>query len=229
MLPIIDQPVLFSTLKITCGSGVGTCFLVRMDHRRFLITAAHVCRSVAAGDRVGIWRHGGWTYVSVTGIQRCIAGTDLAVIRVPDREGAGLPWEMLKSDVGVGESVSYCGFPLGLQMEGMPDTEGFPVSVVKSGTVSAFFHKNGKLKILIDTINNRGFSGGPVVRYCHASKTRYVFAVDVNYKFDSPSEVYRRRADGNFELVGDLFVQPNSGFMRAVSIGHAQDAINLLM
>lgn len=229
MLPIIDQPVLFSTLKITCGSGVGTCFLVRKDHRRFLITASHVCPSVIAGDRVAIWRHGGWAYVPVTGIQRCVAGTDLAVIRVPDGEGAGLPWEMLKSDVCVGESVSYCGFPLGLQMDDMPDTEGFPISIVKSGIVSGFFHKNGQSVILIDTINNSGFSGGPVVRYCQESKTRYVFAVVFEYIFDSKSHVYRRRADGNFELVGDLFVQPNSGFMRAVSIRHAQDAISLLM
>lgn len=225
MRPIIDQPIHFSTLRINSGSAVGTSFLVRKDHRRFLITAAHVCPNVAVGDRVGIWRHGCWDYIQVTGVQKCVAGTDLVVIRVPDNMGAGLPWDMLKANVVVGESVSYCGFPLGLQMEDVPDADGFPMSIVKAGTVSAFFHKDGRAEILVDTINNRGFSGGPVVRFCHDSGVRFVIAVVSNYKFDAPAEVYRRLADDRLEPVGDLFVQPNSGFMRAVSIRHAQDAI----
>lgn len=77
---------------------------------------------------------------------------------------------------------------------------------------------------LFDTVNNKGFSGGPVFAE-GADRVPKLAAIVFGYWYDRDLNIHRIGADGSKTPLEDLVVRPNSGFMRAVPISRALELI----
>lgn len=222
MSVLVDVAILDRVVRIKYGNEVGSGLYVQLAGVCMILTAAHLVRGMQDGDRLGIRFKDDWHMLDVTGVAFCEAGTDVCAIRPRTHWGEGLHEDQLES-VGLkfGEEVAYCGFPLSLEMQGFPGALGWPKGFVKAAILSgALMGPEEKLDcFLFDTINNRGFSGGPVVRSDNGKLK--VVAIVSGYKYDAPSPVYLKRPDGTEEESQDYFVKPNSGFMKAIPISRA--------
>ncbi len=99
--------------------------------------------------------------------------------------------------------------------------------LLKAGMMSGS-RKVGDDKVyLFDTLNNRGFSGGPIIRGEPESPS--VIAVVCGYEFDAPLKIEQKNPCGTFEEVSDYRVRPNSGFMMGTPIRHAVNAAKRLL
>jgi len=215
MAVIVDTLVLSRTVRIRWGSQAATGVFIEYRELGLLVTAAHLVRDAKAGDRIGVRHNGDWIFVEIIAIFFADNGIDVAAIVPAARWGEGLPWEMINNEILVGEDVAFCGFPLGLEMTGMPDFLGWPTALVKSGVFSGGIKENGETVFYFDATNNVGFSGGPILRRSSQDQKLSVVGIVSNYKYDVPQSVRTKNEKGEDENT-DYFVLPNSGFMRGV-------------
>lgn len=149
--------ILDRVFQILFADAGGACFAMDVDGRQYLVTARQVVPGIQAGDRIRLRVGGKWFELPATPIfpERSAADTvalALEQIVAPRMEVA------VGSGIGLGQDVYLLGFPFGL---GTPVQEGGPVVLpfVKKGVMSAA--RAGA--IYLDSQNNPGFSGGPVV------------------------------------------------------------------
>jgi hypothetical protein len=226
MSVMVDLAFLDRTLRIKYGEQVGSAVYVQLAGVCMVITAAHLVRGLVAGERIGVRFKSDWVMVDVVGVARCQSGTDVCAIRTRTQWGEGLHEEELTGGIAMGEEVAYCGFPLNLELYGMPGALGWPKGFVKSAIFSGAMERpSGGYDYYFDTINNRGFSGGPIIKR-ETGKLRVVGIVS-GYKFDAPAPVYQKQ-DGCLVEVADYFVRPNSGFMIGTPIIRAVNAAKTL-
>ena len=192
---MVDMAFLDRTLRIKYGTQVGSAVYVQLAGMCMVLPAAHIVDGMQVGDRLGVRFKSDWTMVDVTGVSRCKIGTDVCAIRTRTQWGEGLREEQLTGGIVMGEEVAYCGFPLNLEMEGLPGSLGWPKGFVKSAIFSgAVAQKQGRHDYLFDTINNRGFSGGQIIKSDNGRLC--VVALVSGYKHDAPAPVYRSRRMG---------------------------------
>jgi hypothetical protein len=183
---------------------------------------------MAKGDKLGIRFESDWHLVDVKDFEVCDRGSDVAAICPGTHWGEGLSPDYFDGGMFVGEDVAYCGFPLSLETYGLPGGLGWPKGFVKSAIFSgAIARPDGLHDFLFDTINNQGFSGGPIL-VRNKGRLRVVALVS-GYKYDAPSPVYRRWPDGSEELSSDYFIKPNSGFMVGTPIERAVACANKIL
>ena len=212
------------TLRIRHVGGPGAAVLVTVRDQTYLITARHVVETVQAGENLLVRRRGEWHQVRVERL-RVAEADDIAVLVLPGLGGPGLRENLMDGRVYVGQAAAYGGYPLGL--EGLaPDEHDWPIPLVKSAIYSGAVRLNGTMVFLFDTVNNNGFSGGPV--WVEVGGVVTLAAIVSGYHYDRAIPVMRPRADGGEEPVPDLTVKPNSGFMKAVPIQRAVELISAL-
>ncbi len=227
MSVIVDLAILDRTLRIRYGEQCGSALYIQLAGVCMVITAAHVVRGLIAGDRIGVRFKADWVMVDVTGVAWGELGTDVCAIRTRTQWGEGLHEEQLTGGIAIGEEVAYCGFPLELEVYGLPGALGWPKGFVKSAIFSGAMERpGGGYDFYFDT-NNRGFSGGPIIKR-EAGKLSVVGIVS-GYKFDAPAPVYQRTEKGDLAEVADYFVRPNSGFMIGTPIVRVVDAAKTLI
>lgn len=168
------------------GEPVGTCFTVEHGGNTYLVTAAHVFQVGAHGGHVVLQRRTAkreyepWRlpYELVDISQE----HDMAVVQIEPHDAPRLPL----ADMGglvLGSQCQFFGFPFGLAT--WPGTtKGIhpfnTVPFVKGATLASF---DLEQKILVlDGINNRGFSGGPVVLRKRAREHVVVVGVVCAYR-----------------------------------------------
>jgi len=114
-----------------------------------------------------------------------------------------------------GQDVFFLGFPFGLASDSRDLNGGFPFPLVKKATLSAInFGPNAVM--LLDGLNNPGFSGGPVV-YTKPGSARLDYSVAgviSGYRFN------RLSVDHGSDST-PLTVNENTGIIIAYSINHA--------
>lgn len=216
MSVLVDQAILDRTMRIQYAQGVGSAFYFEINGVKLIVTAAHLVSGIADGDSIGIRFKTGWVYKKMI---RVLPGDphDICVLMPETQWGEGMPESKLQGGLALGQEVAYCGFPLGLEMEGLEGALGWPKGYVKTGTFSGLLqHKAGYNDFLFDTINNVGFSGGPVVAVVNGE--RRIVATVSGYQFDAPLPIFRKDPNGSLSEVPEYYVRPNSGFMRAVPI-----------
>jgi hypothetical protein len=219
---LVDLAFMDRTVRIRYRDQVGTALYVEIEGIKLLLTAGHIIQGMESGDRIGIRFQSDWHLVDVRDVEFCDAGTDVAVICPATQWGEGIGENQLSGEIILGEDVAYCGFPLSMETYGLPGALGWPKGFVKSGIFSgAMSRPDGSYEYLFDTINNRGFSGGPIL-VRHQGKLQ-VAGVVSRYKYDAPNPVYRKRSDDTEEVETEYYVKPNSGFMVGVPIKRAVD------
>lgn len=94
--------------------------------------------------------------------------------------------------------------------------------LVKSGIVSAIGTVGESRLVLIETYNNKGFSGGPVFvdenfRSINRQSLKVIGLV-CNYRLDRRIPVEKKNDDGSYEKTADYSIAPNSGFMTVIPV-----------
>jgi S1-C subfamily serine protease len=217
---------LIPTIKINHASRIGTAVLLRSQGYGYIVTARHLVEGLRAAERILVRRGDGWRPVEVQDVRYGDDNRidDIAVLSVPEVAHAqAVDDDLVMMALTVGQAVAYCGFPLSL--EGVaPDGHDWPMALVKGGIYSGSVRMQERMVHLFDAVNNVGFSGGPIFAQ-DVDGTPKLVAIVSGYEFDRDLEVTRLVPGGEREKVPDLFVRPNSGFMRAVPIRRAQELI----
>lgn len=154
----------------------GTAFTVTHENREFLVTAAHVVRGWPNGSMfISCEMDPEAPFVEIKpkliGVSE---STDIAVFGAPDRakKGLGLPLPVHgTSGMLLGQRVYWMGFPLGFDGGKAPGIGR--VGLVGSGVMSGMIPQHGEIRLpdhvviknglIVDGMNNKGYSGGPVI------------------------------------------------------------------
>ena len=214
---------LVHTLAIKTANGIGSSFLVNHKGKIYLVTAGHVVRGLASADTpVQVLKDGVWRPIHVVKVLHPpSAKVDIAVLKT---ELEAKPSEAIQlddddnEDVMMGQSVWFLGYPsadlLHSYFQGHKE-----MAFVKRGSMSAMDGKDPDAVILyIDGINNKGFSGGPIL-YFDLNKHEYrIIGVVEGYKFENAEELIGGKAVETKLLV-------NSGILVGYSIVHAIQAM----
>ncbi len=177
--------------KIKFREQVGTCFTIDKDNKQYIITARHIVEKIKDKDKIEIFKAGCWNTVNVRLVG---VGKDKVDIAVLGADKLLSPTHHLEfpSVPILGQDVYFLGFPYNLQGNINPKINNyFQLPLVKKGIISALQYVNPTNKhMLIDGLNNPGFSGGPV--YYLQDKTHYIAAVISGYMAEQKNIVQKR-------------------------------------
>lgn len=224
MSVFVDLAFLGRVMQVRYGSAVGSSVYIEVAGVCGLATAAHIFAGAQAGDKFAVKHKGEWAFVEVMAIEFEPNGADICLVVPTTRWGEGLGEDQLHAGLAVGQDVVYCGFPLGIEVEGIPG-DAFPMPLVKGALFSGGRKINGATQYLFDTVNNVGFSGGPVVARDPNKRELHVAAIVSGYHFDQALPVRTKNPDGTEVVDQHTYVRPNSGFMYAVPIHFAKEAL----
>jgi len=158
---MITSNVIQRTFQIQYNNGSGTCFSIDIDNKQYFVTARHVIEGLKTGDNIELSYQKKWYKISVTLIGHS-SDTDVSVFAISDFiHNAPLPAN--SNGIIYGQDVYFLGFPYGLKSDVGSLNRDFPIPMVKKAIVSNFVFENKLKVILLDGLNNPGFSGGPVV------------------------------------------------------------------
>jgi hypothetical protein len=223
----ITSNIYARVFQIRYQQSVGTSFTVEVDGRQYLITAKHVVKNIKDGDEIGISRNGGWETYSVKVIEVSPPENDIAVIALPKQISPTYPIEPTSQGILVGQDAYFLGFPYELQMDGAMLNNGYPLPLVKKGICSGILTPKDEVsQILLDGINNTGFSGGPVVFVDQASKKLKIAGIVSGYR-NNPDQVYivdKSKMPPKMTPI-DAIVLANAGIIYTYMIGPAITAI----
>jgi hypothetical protein len=229
MSVFVDLQFMSRTMRIRYGDNVGAGVYVEIEGVCLLLTASHLMSGLQPGDSIGVRHRDDWVLLAIEQWSGCAVGSDVCALRPRTRWGEGLREDQLSADLIVGEDVVYCGFPLGMEMDSIPDSNGYPAPLVKRAIFSGALSRGEYREYLFDTVNNRGFSGGPIIKRDRTDGKLRVAAIVSGYKFDAPSSIFRKEPDGTSKEVADHYVRPNSGFMIGTPMHLALEAAKALI
>lgn len=216
----VSSNVLQRTFQLRFGNEIGTCFTLDIAGRQYLITARHVVAGINKEAVVEILNDGQWKRIPVKVFFPLPESVDIAVLAAPIQISPSHPLPAAKAGgYYLSQEVYFLGFPYGLSMDSKNLNAGFPLPFVKKGIISAFVAVDGGAELLvIDGLNNPGFSGGPVVLTDLKTGQLTVVGVVSGYRFQED-----RILDGGKETT--LSVRSNSGLVLAYGIKKALDVI----
>jgi S1-C subfamily serine protease len=216
----VSSNVLQRTFQLKFGNQIGTCFTLDVEGRQYLITARHVVAGIKKEDQIEILNNGKWLPLSVKTFFPSPESVDIAVLVPPVLISPSLPLPPSETaGYYLSQDAYFLGFPYGLSMDAKKLNAGFPFPFVKKGIISAFVDAEGGTQILVlDGLNNPGFSGGPVVLTNLETKQLMVVGVVSSYRFQED-----RILEGGKETT--LSVRNNSGLLLAYGIKKALDVI----
>lgn len=216
----VSSNVLQRTFQLKFGGQSGSCFTLDVAGRQYLVTARHLVAGIKNEDQVEILNDGHWHRIPVKAFFPSPESVDIAVLAPPMQisPSHSLP-PAETTNYYLSQEVYFLGFPYGLSMDGKNLNAGFPLPFVKRAIISAFVDAEGGAQLLVlDGLNNPGFSGGPVVLTDMKTGQLMVVGVVSGYRFQED-----RILEGGKETT--LSVRSNSGLVLAYGIKKALDVI----
>ena len=178
---MLPTNVLQRTFQIKFGENRGTCFTIDVDGRQYIVTAKHVVDGIQHKDSIGIYHEGIWKILKAEIAWLSQTEQDIAILSPEVQVSPLHPLEPTSAGLVLGQDVYFCGYPYGLKIEVPSDkNRGFPLPLVKKGALAGMFSDY----VLIDAINNPGFSGGPVVFAARLSNDFKVAGVISGYRIE---------------------------------------------
>ena len=178
---MLTTNVLQRTFRIKYRENTGTCFTIDVDGRQYIVTARHVVDGIQGKDSIDLYHEGIWKMLPTKIAWLSQSEQDIAILSPEIQVSPTHPLEPSSAGMVLGQDVYFCGYPYGLNIEVDPDkNRGFPLPLVKKGVISGMFEEY----MLIDAINNPGFSGGPVVFAMPQSNSFRVAGVISGYKVE---------------------------------------------
>lgn len=227
----VPTDILYRTVPIVAGDGAGTGFFVDSQEKLYLVTARHVVNSLPiCNGHVLVWFDGQWKQLAAVRTLFPDSDADVAVLETEWKSPKpfGVP---PMSDLGTdgptfGQQVWFLGYPLwssvhphGVSSAFMKDKKIIPF--IKRGTLSAIDSTNQNSTVLyIDGINNKGFSGGPIVYWSFSAHEYRILGVVRGYLNDE----FPQEWTINGQKVSET-VLANSGILVGYSIKSVLDTI----
>jgi hypothetical protein len=206
------------------SEGQGTAFTVNVQQRQYLVTAAHLLPSKKDKLVVKVAQDGSWKDLSVE-VLRCPEGVDIAVLVPPAVLSGDFPMGVTSDHLQVGQDVFFLGFPHQLSMS-FAMFSGHPFALVKRGTVAGFRGRGHGIEgFLLDGMNVKGFSGGPVVFRPDPSSMDFRVAGVIGGYIWEALPVMQKGTKGSADIETTSFVKANTGLAYGWDIRFAVEAI----
>jgi len=218
--------LLSRVFQLSYDGKAGTCFVVDLDERQYVVTARHLVPGIKTNDVVQILQTNGWTTLNVRPIVPADTNIDIVAL-APDRLVVPhLEYSLGMANVILGQDVFFLGFPWGL---GTQDNTGqIPkIAFMKKATLSAFDRIGAAEIVYLDGHNNKGFSGGPVVYGNLTQGNRlYVCGVVSGYRTEPALKPAKSKSDANVVELQDVEgILANSGIIIVHDIKGIEEAI----
>jgi S1-C subfamily serine protease len=221
--------VISRVLEIRYNGFSGTAFLVDYANKPYLVTANHMVETAGNSATVEVLGANDslWHPIPFTILHGSSPCVDVAVLVSPDLGLTGIDPLPYDYNFAMGQEAYFLGFPFGLYTAFKGKNVAVPL--IKHGYISASvpcsaIYPGGSADdnlILLDGINNHGFSGGPVVGPDVFDGTRALKLVGVisGYKNeDVPVDV-------NGQSIPNVSGEVNSGIILVIPISRAIDLI----
>lgn len=163
---MVTGEIIQQVFSIRSSHGSGTGFTVRVDDRQYLVTARHLLDddgrvAIQQKATLEVQHAGKWKPVPYTLVCQTNAPSDIAVVAL-SRLLANFPEVQLGTPgLTYGQEVYFLGYPFGWQGDVGAVNQNYPLPYVKRAIVSMLDFRASPMLVL-DGINNVGFSGGPV-------------------------------------------------------------------
>lgn len=159
---MITTNVIQRVFHLKYGVGTGTCFTVDYDGKQYFVTAKHVVKDLKDDNTVEIFFNGTWVKINVKLVgHHKTADVSIFTINTLIRAHK---LEPSVNGIIYGQDTYFLGFPYRLQdVKSGQINRDFPMPLVKKATLSCITSDDTGSYLLLDGINNPGFSGGPVV------------------------------------------------------------------
>ncbi|MDI4633843.1 trypsin-like peptidase domain-containing protein [Pelomonas sp. V22] len=221
---MVTGEVIQQVFAIRTAVGFGTAFTGMLDGLQYLITARHVLDGDQAQDltrlsQIEIMHDRQWKPVAC---QLTWAGgddCDIAVLALPQLLTNYRNVVLGSAGLALGQEVHFLGFPYGMRPDAGQLNNGYPLPYVKRAIVSMLDFMPDQPNIVLDGINNPGFSGGPVV-FRNADRGWQVAGV-ISGNNTVREPIYA--ADTDVET-GYVY-EANTGLIDVSGIGQALDGI----
>ena len=234
---MVQTEAYYRVLRIKCGNDVGTTFTIEHNDEQFLVTAKHLFKKANFPSRciVELLMDRGYVSKKVKIAYHEIPSVDIAVMKLCPPENVTPTYDnpFTKTDVIIGQDVFFLGFPFHFEhsVVRMP-SRGIPMPLVKKACLSALQDMNdGSKLLLLDGINNPGFSGGPVCFKPHSSKIMSICGIVKGYRYN-PVPLYDDDDNEKPYIVKDengnetfYYVRENTGIIYAYDIIHVHEIL----
>ena len=215
---MIPADIIYRVLHIKYGQSIGTGFTVEVQGRQYLVTAKHIVAAATGAFTLEFLHERAWKSLSVELVGHS-QNSDISVLassqELPGRE---YKTDLTSASMIYGQDVFFLGYPLGLYGDHPPVLQGYPVPYVKKATLS-MFGSIAEPTIILDGINNAGFSGGPVAfQMMGTNEWKIAGAISGYLQLQQP--VF----DGSHPTA--FHHQENTGLIQVAPISHAVELIN---
>ena len=219
-------------LKISYKSESGTCFVIDIDNRQYIITAGHLTPGIKDGDSVKIFVGQEWSQFKVKPIFPEKRKTDTVALAADRLIAPKMNIVVDGTGIFLAQDMYFLGYPYDMSTKiDIPVATHIPF--VKKAILSAATspgHDSGNV-LFLDGHNNPGFSGGPVVFANYQQNNRLQIAGVVSGYRYQPLPVVEEEIVESKSTSGDSqrkvvrYVRENTGIVIAYDIGEIVKAI----
>jgi len=217
---MLTDGMIHSTFKIKSATQLGTAVYVYFKNQHWIFTAKHLF-GLSSPIAIDVLYGNSWNKVTVLEYKSSPI-QDVAVLRcniTGFREGNAFP---LAESMGIGQDLCFLGYPLGLHYESETMFTERPIPLYKKGCLSGMLGSGDKLQWVIDGMNNKGFSGGPVFSLPVNRKPEDISLIGIVAGYiNGESNLYTKDPainNGKEIMSNTQYVKENPGIMLAVPI-----------
>ncbi|HAX02675.1 MAG: hypothetical protein A2Y45_01450 [Tenericutes bacterium GWC2_34_14] len=223
---MITTSTIARVLQIEFNGSLASSFTVESNNIQYLVSAKHLFKNIDYGDTIDL-------IVSAEGTKKLLncsvyfhkeENIDIVVLKLNKNKNITQVFstKFSSNNVILGHDAYILGFPFGMLNSDIKDSK-YPAPFVKRGCISGIVKEKNANVIYADTVNNIGFSGGPMTTYEPTNfKDAYIIGVISGYRIHT-SMVH----DENGKETKN-YVRENSGLTKAYSIEHVFEIINEL-
>jgi hypothetical protein len=220
---MITSSTIARVLQIEYNGSLASAFTIESDSTQYLVTAKHIFKGLQSGNTIDL-------LVTVQGTKKLLNcnvyfhdedNIDIAVLKFNRNKFITKVFSTkFNNDMMIfGHDAYILGFPFGMLSSDIKDSS-YPAPFVKKGCISAIYKENNATVIYADTVNNIGFSGGPMTTYePNNYKDAYIIGVISGYRIHT-SNVFDEKG-----VQTKNYVRENSGLTKAYSINHVFEII----
>lgn len=225
-LPILNTGHVQRCFQICFNSNYATTFLHSSDGKIVFVTVAHAVEGAQSGDNFLLRQDQGWATFEVKHIEVDNVN-DIAIYTLRDFIVSNL-WQEPEVMMMLAHPLVYLGFPHRLHSD-YPAQNEFVTPLAKTAHFSGNTKINGASLMILDGLNNPGFSGSPVFHKQYKNDKPEVGLVGMihgfRYEQEEYGRVFRRAGPDGKEITPEkeLFVRLNSGIILASHRKHIED------
>lgn len=219
----VPYGILSRVFPIKYGKEGGTCFVIDLDGKQYILTAKHILPNAKDGDSIEVYISGQWHPLIIKPIFPKNVKTDIAALAANRLIAIKMPISIGSKGIFVGQDIYFLGFPFGLASQ-TDDPSGMLVPFIKKGILSAIdFRASSGHVFYLDGHNNSGFSGGPVIFANYNEKEKlYIAGVISGYRNQKTKVIEEIEQSQNLSSNDNnnviRYVLENTGIVVAYSI-----------